>query len=161
MRVLGIDPGTLHTGYGIVETRGDDFLHLTSGIINLEGEMPSRLLLLSRSLEALISQFNPDMVAIEDIFFARNAKSALKLGHARGVSMLAAAQAGLPVYSYAPAQIKRALVGNGRAQKHQIQFIIRVLMGLAATPPEDAADALAVAICHTRLGRKCPGALVI
>jgi len=153
VRVLGVDPGTLHTGYGIIETRGDELLHLASGVIHLKGELPDRLLQISRTLEELIALHRPEMAAVEDLFHYRNARSALKLGHARGVALLAAARAGLPIHSYAPAQVKHALVGHGRAQKHQIQYIIRILMGLKEEPPTDAADALAVAVCHTRLGK--------
>jgi crossover junction endodeoxyribonuclease RuvC len=110
---------------------------------------PEKLQHIHAGLAALLARHSPDCVAVEDVFFARNVRSALKLGHARGVALLAACEAGLPVAEYAPAEIKRAVVGFGRAEKHQVQEMIKLLLGLDARPsPHDAADALAVAICH-------------
>jgi crossover junction endodeoxyribonuclease RuvC len=110
---------------------------------------PEKLAVIHRELVALIAECTPECVAIENIFYAANVRSALKLGHARGVAMLAAVEAGVPVIEYTPAEIKRAVVGYGRAEKHQVQHMVKLILGLADVPsPHDAADALAVAICH-------------
>jgi crossover junction endodeoxyribonuclease RuvC len=151
VRIFGIDPGSERTGYGCVETDGRRHQLVTCGAITAAAtaNLPERLDKIHRELTALIAGSRPDCIAIEDIFHAANARSALKLGHARGVAMLAAAQAGCEVVEYTPAEIKRAVVGYGRAEKHQVQQMIKLLLGLDAVPsPHDAADALAVAICH-------------
>jgi crossover junction endodeoxyribonuclease RuvC len=152
MRVLGIDCGTEFTGYGVVELCQDDrLLCITCGAIKVSSReaMPIRLSRISRRLEELIVEHQPDRVAIEDVFYAVNVKSALKLGQVRGVAMLAAASAGLEVAEYAPLSIKSAVVGYGRAEKHQVQQMVARLLNLEEIPePADAADALAIAICH-------------
>ena len=151
MRIFGIDPGSERTGYGCVETDGRRHHLVVCGAITAAAaaDLPQRLAGIHRELTALIAAARPDCVAIENIFYANNARSALKLGHARGVAMLAAVQAGCTVVEYTPAEIKRAVVGYGRAEKHQVQQMIQLLLGLDAPPsPHDAADALAVAICH-------------
>lgn len=152
MRVLGIDCGTEYTGYGVVELRSKGDLHYcTCGAIKLtpRDPMPERLSKIFRSLQATISQHQPDHVSIEDVFYAANVKSALKLGQVRGVAMLAASMAGLPVAEYSPLSIKSAVVGYGRADKIQVQHMVTRLLGLDAPPDSpDAADALAIAICH-------------
>jgi len=152
MRVLGIDCGTQYTGYGIVELRrNDDLMCLTSGAIALSPRetLPRRLAIIFEQLGQLIRRFEPDDVAIEDVFYALNAKSALKLGQVRGVAMLAASSAGLPVAEYSPLSIKSAVVGYGRAEKEQVQHMVTRLLRLEQVPePADAADALAIAICH-------------
>ena len=151
MRVFGIDPGSDRTGYGCVETDGRRYHLVTCGAIGpLAPEpFPYRLARIHRELTALLASCRPDGVAIENLFHAVNVRSALKLGHARGVAMLAAVEAGCPVIEYTPAEIKRAVVGYGRAEKHQVQQMVKLLLALAAPPsPHDAADALAVAICH-------------
>lgn len=152
MRVLGIDCGTEYTGYGIVELGSDDRLHcVTCGAIKVSSResMPLRLAGISTRLRDLITQYHPDRVAIEDVFYAVNVKSALKLGQVRGVAMLAAATAGLEVAEYAPLSIKSAVVGYGKAEKHQVQQMVARLLNLDEVPePTDAADALAIAICH-------------
>jgi crossover junction endodeoxyribonuclease RuvC len=152
MRVLGIDCGTEFTGYGVVELRPDDsLLCITCGAIKVSPRdpMPLRLSRISNRLLELISEHRPDRVAIEDVFYAVNVKSALKLGQVRGVAMLAAASAGLEVAEYAPLSIKSAVVGYGRAEKHQVQQMVARLLRLDEVPePPDAADALAIAICH-------------
>ncbi|HUN87702.1 MAG TPA: crossover junction endodeoxyribonuclease RuvC [Terriglobales bacterium] len=152
MRVLGIDCGTEFTGYGVVEQndRGD-LQYLACGTVKLSRQhsMSHRLNQVFESLCKVIREFCPDDVAIEDVFYAVNAKSALKLGQVRGVAMLAAASCGLPVAEYAPLSIKSAVVGYGKAEKSQVQHMVTTLLRLSA-PPEspDAADALAIAICH-------------
>ncbi|MSO83663.1 MAG: crossover junction endodeoxyribonuclease RuvC [Acidobacteria bacterium] len=151
MRIFGIDPGSERTGYGCVETDGRVTHLVTCGAISAHAgdALPQRLARIYRELSALLVTCDPDCVAIESLFHAVNVRSALMLGHARGVAMLAAVEAGCPVVEYAPAEIKRAVVGYGRAEKHQVQQMIKLLLGLDEAPsPHDAADALAVAICH-------------
>ena len=152
MRVLGIDCGTEYTGYGVVELGADDNLvYLDCGAIKVSPRdpMPARLSCISGRLQALIAEHHPDRVAIEDVFYAVNVKSALKLGQVRGVAMLAAATAGLEVAEYSPLSIKSAVVGYGKAEKHQVQQMVARLLNLNQIPePPDAADALAIAICH-------------
>jgi crossover junction endodeoxyribonuclease RuvC len=151
VRIFGIDPGSERTGYGCVETDGSRHRVVLSGAISTPAlaPFPQKLLRIHRTLASLIGECRPDLVAIEDLFHATNVRSALKLGHARGVAMLAAVEAGLPVAEYTPAEIKRAVVGYGRAEKHQVQQMVKLILGLSEAPsPHDAADALAVAICH-------------
>jgi crossover junction endodeoxyribonuclease RuvC len=152
MRVLGIDCGTEYTGYGVVELLVDDRLVcLDCGAIKLSTReaMAVRLAHIYDRLQELIVEHRPDRVAIEDVFYAVNVKSALKLGQVRGVAMLAAAAAGLEVAEYSPLSIKSAVVGYGRAEKHQVQQMVARLLNLDEIPePPDAADALAIAICH-------------
>ena len=151
MKVFGIDPGSDRTGYGCVETDGSRHRLMTCGAIAAprSATFPEKLLLIHSRLAALLAECRPDSVAIENLFHAANVRSALKLGHARGVAMLAAVEAGVTVVEYTPAEIKRAVVGYGRAEKHQVQHMIKLLLRLPAAPaPHDAADALAVAICH-------------
>jgi crossover junction endodeoxyribonuclease RuvC len=156
MRVLGIDCGTEYTGYGVVDLLSegqnkDRLVCVVCGAIKVSPRdpMPTRLSRISVGLQQLISQHQPERVAIEDVFYATNVKSALKLGQVRGVAMLAAASAGLEVAEYSPLSIKSAVVGYGRAEKHQVQQMVARLLNLAQIPePADAADALAIAICH-------------
>ena len=152
MRVLGIDCGGEYTGYGVVEIYSTGKLHcLTCGAIklSLREALPRRLSRIFTQLGEIIQQHQPDEVAIEDVFYALNVKSALKLGQVRGVAMLAAASVGLEVAEYSPLSIKSAVVGYGRAEKHQVQQMVTRLLNLDQIPePADAADALAIAICH-------------
>jgi crossover junction endodeoxyribonuclease RuvC len=152
MRVLGIDCGSEHTGYGVVELDPSGKLHcIAVGAIHATARAPiaDRLNKIFQGLQAVIERDQPEEVAIEDVFFAVNVKSALKLGHVRGVAMLAASSAGLAVAEYAPLSIKSAVVGYGRADKEQVQHMITRLLHLSAPPDSpDAADALAIAICH-------------
>ena len=152
MRVLGIDCGTEYTGYGVVELGSDNQLScLSCGAIKLSPRdpLPVRLSSIFKRLGAIIEEHHPENVAIEDIFYALNVKSALKLGQVRGVAMLAASTAGLEVSEYAPLTIKSAVVGYGRAEKQQVQQMVTILLHLPEIPqPPDAADALAIAICH-------------
>jgi crossover junction endodeoxyribonuclease RuvC len=151
MRVLGVDCGGEYTGFGVVEGDGHSLLCITTGAIRLAPReaLELRLKKVFDGLSALIVQYQPEVVAIEDVFYSVNAKSALKLGHVRGVAMLSAAQHGLPVVAYAPLAIKSAVVGYGRAEKSQVQVMVARLLHLDAPPqPADAADALAIAICH-------------
>jgi crossover junction endodeoxyribonuclease RuvC len=151
VRIFGIDPGSERTGYGCVETDGSRHRIVACGAITAQplASFPERLRQIHARLSVLIAECRPDCVAIENLFHAVNVRSALKLGHARGVAMLAAVEAGVPVMEYTPAEIKRAVVGYGRAEKHQVQQMVKLILGLAAVPsPHDAADALAVAFCH-------------
>ena len=151
MRIFGIDPGSERTGFGCVETDGRITRLVICGVISAPASdpFPQRLARIHRELLAAITGCSPDCVAVESLFHAVNVRSALKLGHARGVAVLAAVEAGCPVVEYTPAEIKRAVVGYGRAEKQQVQQMIKLLLGLAQPPsPHDAADALAVAICH-------------
>ena len=152
MRVLGIDCGSEFTGYGLVEqTSSGDLRYIACGTIKLSirESLPDRLNQVYETLRAVIAEFHPDNVAIEDVFYAVNVKSALKLGQVRGVAMLAASSCRLKVAEYAPLSIKSAVVGYGKAEKSQVQHMVTTLLRLSA-PPEspDAADALAIAICH-------------
>jgi len=151
VKVFGIDPGSERTGYGCIETDGQRHRLVTSGAISLSARItfPERLQRIHEGLSSLLREYRPDLVAIENLFHSTNARSALKLGHARGVAMLAAVEAGCEVVEYTPAEIKRAVVGYGRAEKQQVGQMVKLLLGLTAAPsPHDAADALAVAICH-------------
>jgi crossover junction endodeoxyribonuclease RuvC len=151
VRIFGIDPGSDRTGYGCVETEGSRQRIIACGVITspAASPFPEKLLRIHSRLAVLLADCRPDAVAIENLFHAANVRSALKLGHARGVAMLAAVEAGVPVVEYTPAEIKRAVVGYGRAEKQQVQAMVKVILGLAMPPqPHDAADALAVAICH-------------
>ncbi len=151
MLVLGIDPGTAITGYGIVRFDGDVSEAVVYGVITTPASspLPPRLQHLYRELLTLIDAYSPTEAAVEELFFAQNARTALSVGHARGVILLALADAGLPTYEYTPLQVKQAITGYGRAGKEQMQRMVRLLLSLEAIPePDDAADALAVAICH-------------
>jgi len=151
VRIFGIDPGSERTGYGCVESDGRRHRLVTCGAITATpgADLPQRLSTIYRELSRLLRAEQPECVAIENVFHAANARSALRLGHARGVAMLAAVEAGCEVVEYTPAEVKRAVVGYGRAEKPQVQMMVKLLLGLAAAPsPHDAADALAVAICH-------------
>jgi crossover junction endodeoxyribonuclease RuvC len=151
VKIFGIDPGSRRTGYGCVERVGSQHRLVACGSLSgpARASFPDKLQSIHAGLVRLLATHRPDGVAIEDIFHARNARSALKLGEARGVALLAAAEAGVAVIEYAPAAIKRAVVGYGRAEKHQVQHMVKLLLGLDRAPsPHDVADALAVAICH-------------
>ncbi len=162
MRVFGIDPGSERTGYGCVETDGSRHSIVVCGAISSPATVsfPDKLHRIHSQLTVILAECRPACVAIENVFVSVNARSALKLGHARGVAMLAAVEAGVPVFEYTPAEIKRAVVGYGRAEKSQIQHMIKLLLGLTEIPqPHDAADALAVAICHVHTQPSARGAV--
>jgi crossover junction endodeoxyribonuclease RuvC len=164
MRVFGVDCGTEFTGYGVVEvdeaSRIPKLRSLCAGAIRLNRKdaAPTRLVAIYAELTALLEMWQPEVVAIEEVFFSANAKSALKLGQVRGVAMLAAANCGLPVAEYAPLSIKSAVVGYGLAAKEQVQFMVARLLDLERAPePADAADALAIAICHIHHAQTAEG----
>ena len=150
MKILGIDPGTRITGYGLLERRGNRLVHIDNGIIATRSShsLPERLKVIHDGLAAVIDRHGPEMLAIEQIFVNKNVQSALKLGHARGAAILTGVNAGLPAYEYTASQVKSAVVGYGRAAKAQVQQMTKVLLNLPEIAQEDAADALAVAICH-------------
>ena len=149
-RVLGIDCGSGATGYGVIETDGRASRVVASGVILASARLsfPERLKKIGDGLSRIIETYAPDAVAVEEVFYSVNVKSALKLGHVRGVALLKAAEAALPIHEYSPLQIKSSVVGYGRAEKRQVQHMIKALLRLDDLPPEDAADALAVALCH-------------
>lgn len=151
MVIIGIDPGFAITGYGIIEYSWNKFKLMDVGVITTEAhtELSDRLLTLNNELDVLISRYQPDAMAVEELFFNTNVKTAIKVGHGRGVALLSAAKAGIKVYEYTPLQVKQAVVGYGRAKKEQVQQMVKVLLNMDKIPkPDDAADALAVAICH-------------
>ena len=154
LRILGIDPGSRKTGYGLIENTGNRTRHLASGCIRLNAKHPlsDRLSMLSKELEQLIEEFRPDCGAVEKVFFAKNAQSALTLGHARGVILLKLSERNLPIHEYQALKVKQTVVGVGRADKDQVQHMVRILLNLQNSLQEDEADALAVAITHAHLG---------
>jgi crossover junction endodeoxyribonuclease RuvC len=151
MLILGIDPGTAIMGYGLIEKKGNRLFPLSYSCWRTPAHtpMPERLLMLYNELQALIKEHQPQQIAVEELFFNRNTTTALSVGQARGVVLLAAAQAGIPAFEYTPLQVKQAVVGYGKADKKQVQQMVRALLGLHEIPkPDDTADALAIAICH-------------
>lgn len=153
MLILGLDPGSRHTGYGVVEAEGARLRHVSHGVIHVgDTPWPQRLGLIHAGIEEVVLAWRPGVAAAERVFMARNPDSALKLGQARGAALAALIRAGLGVHEYTPAEVKQAIVGTGRAAKEQIQHMTRILLNLPEAAPEDAADALAVAICHAQMG---------
>ena len=149
MIILGIDPGSRITGYGIIRQIGGKSEYLGSGCIRISGDdLASRLQQIFNGVTEVITQFQPNQFAIEQVFMAKNADSALKLGQARGAAIVAATQQSLPVAEYSARQIKQSVVGKGSAEKSQVQHMVMHLLGLSKAPQADAADALAVALCH-------------
>ena len=151
MRVLGIDPGTAITGYAIVEEVGGNLRLVDIGVVNIPAKtpLPSRLQQIYAGLSEVIAKYNPTASAVEQLFFSRNVRTAMSVGQARGVTLLALADAGLPIAEYTPMQIKQAVTGYGSADKRQVQEMVRMLLSLRDIPrPDDAADAAAVAICY-------------
>jgi crossover junction endodeoxyribonuclease RuvC len=152
MIAIGFDPGTARLGYGVIESDPDPRA-IDFGVIVTDGKSPMahRLLLIHAAVSELIDRHRPGAVAVELLFFARNVTTAMTVGQARGIVLLAAAERGVPVAEYAPSEVKQAVAGYGKADKHQMQEMVRVILGLNAPPtPDDAADALAVAICHVQ-----------
>jgi crossover junction endodeoxyribonuclease RuvC len=151
MRVLGIDPGTAITGYAVVEETAGSLQMITLGVITTPAKtpLPSRLQTIHNELKEIVAEYEPEAAAVEELFFSRNARTAMSVGHARGVILLALADSNLPIAEYTPMQIKQAVTGYGNADKHQVQEMVRMLLALSETPrPDDAADAAAVAICY-------------
>lgn len=153
MIVLGIDPGTRHLGWGIVERSGTRLIHREHGVIDTDttASLAERLCSIEQELEAVVKTNRPQAAAVESIFFGKDASAAAKLGHARGVALLVLARAGLPIAEYEPAKVKRAIVGNGRADKRQMAMVVTALLRLDSPPRTDAADALAIAVMHANV----------
>lgn len=151
MRILGIDPGYAILGYGVIEKTGNHFRAVDYGAVTTDKDtpMPERLEHLYNSLREIIAEHEPEVASIEQLYFNNNAKTAIQVGQARGVAILACVKGGIEIAEYTPLQIKQALVGYGRADKKQVQFMVKTMLNLAAVPkPDDTADALAAAICH-------------
>jgi crossover junction endodeoxyribonuclease RuvC len=152
LRILGIDPGSRMTGYGVIEIQGRRTVYLASGCVRADDDsFPERLRAIFDGVGAVVAEFQPTEIAIEKVFVQRNVDSALKLGQARGAAICAVVSRSLPVAEYSPAQIKQALVGRGAAAKEQVQHMVRTLLQLTETPQADAADALACALCHSHV----------
>lgn len=162
MRILGIDPGSQITGFGIIEVDGPRYRHVHSGHIKVDGEaLPEKLGVIFRAVRELVAEWQPQEVAIERVFMARNADSALKLGQARGAAICGAVGQALAIAEYSPREVKQAIVGKGSATKEQIQHMVRVLLKLTTSLQPDQADALAIALCHSHMRQtlaKIPGA---
>jgi len=154
MIALGIDPGTRKLGWGVVARRGNKLTHVSHGIIRLnpKDSLPIRLTHIERGLDEVLREFRPTVSSVETLFFHKDAQAAAKLGHARGVVLLSLARAGIQVFEYAPAKVKRTIAGGGRADKRQVALMMQSLLALKALPGEDATDALALAVTHLRLG---------
>ena len=153
MRILGIDPGYATTGFGLIEAENGQFRLLTSGVVTTPADMefPARLELLYDDMCRLIAELSPDCAAVEELFWGRNITTGIGVSHGRGVILLAIAKSGLPLYEYTPMQVKQAVVGYGKAEKRQVMDMTRRLLKLGEIPkPDDAADALAIALCHAR-----------
>ena len=159
--VIGVDPGTRHTGYGVITELEGQPVALAWGVISPQPSLalPAKLQTIYTALKAALATYQPDTLAVEELFFAKNVRSAVTLAHARGVALLVAAAAGIDVVEYSPLAIKQAVVGYGRAEKRQVQAMVQVLLNSRGrAPAEDAADALAVALCHLH-GRRLRAAL--
>jgi len=150
MKILGIDPGSRITGYGVIRKEGNRLIHIDNGAIFTDSarDFPGRLQQIYEGISEIIGRYTPDAMAVEDIFFANNVQSALKLGQARGAAIVAGVNSGLPAHEYTALQVKQAVVGHGKAAKEQVQQMVKILLGLPEIAQADASDALAVAICH-------------
>lgn len=153
MRVIGIDPGSRVCGYGVLETRNGSISHITSGSIAPKStlDLSERLKVIYEGLVEVITEHNPEAISIEDIFFAKNARSAIKLGQARGVALLAASTSGIQIHEYSPTKVKLALTGRGRANKMEMQRMLSSILGVSEFDSPDASDAVAIALCHIHL----------
>lgn len=153
MIVLGLDPGTRHFGWGIVQRVGTRVSHIAHGVIDVDtsASLATRLCVIEEGLVSVVEAHRPDASAVESLFFGKDASAAAKLGHARGVALLVLGRAGLSIAEYEPARVKRAIVGNGRADKHQMTMVVTALLRLPTPPRADAADALAIAVMHANV----------
>jgi|TARA_B100000959_G_C14545562_1_gene445465 crossover junction endodeoxyribonuclease RuvC len=149
IKILGIDPGSINTGYGIIESKGNYNKHIKNGVIKIKAKtLAEKLKIINSEITTIIKTFEPDEIAIEKVFMHRNADSALKLGQARGAAITACAINDIPLFEYSANQVKQACVGKGHAAKEQVQHMIKILLCLEESPLADAADALAIALCH-------------
>ncbi len=155
MIILGVDPGSVVTGYGLLEKKGSNIIHVHSGLIRPPGKMPfhARIYSIFQSISEIMEQYQPLEMAIEDIFYAKNVKSSLKLGHARGAILVAAVQHGLRIFEYTPLEIKKSVVGYGRAGKEQVRSMVQIIINLKRNFDLDTSDALAAGICHINWSR--------
>lgn len=154
MIILGIDPGTLHLGWGVIRFEGTRLLHVEHGVIHTtERELAGRLVEIDDALAQVLERHAPGQGAVEALFFAKDPQAAAKLGHARGVALLRLMRAGVQIFEYPPARVKRAVTGRGQADKRQVALMIKAVLGLREPPSSDAADALAVAVTHARIHR--------
>jgi crossover junction endodeoxyribonuclease RuvC len=156
-KILGIDPGIATTGFGIIQKQGNKIKAIDYGkiITTPKDKAPDRLKIIYKELKTIIKKHKPDVIAIEQLFFNKNTKTALTVGQARGIAMLSAANFNIPLYEYTPLQVKSAVVGYGRADKNQIKYMVKVLLNLKEAPtPDDTADSLAIAICHINSNNK-------
>jgi crossover junction endodeoxyribonuclease RuvC len=159
LKILGIDPGSQITGYGVVERSGRGLKAIFYGDIKLSRQLAlsNRLARIYDALMDVVGQINPDAIAIEDVFYGKNIKSLVKQGEARGVALLAGAKASIPIFEYTPLDVKKTVVGYGRAEKSQVQKMVKAILNLPELPTEDASDALAIAICHANYLNKAIG----
>lgn len=154
MRIIGIDPGSRITGYGVIEVDGNSYRHLASGCLHIgDLEVGARLKEIFCGVRDVLGEFQPQAMAVEKVFVQRNVDSALKLGQARGAAICAGAMSDLPIFEYSPNKIKQTIVGKGHAAKEQVQHMVRILLNLRESPASDAADALACALCHGQIAR--------
>lgn len=152
MRILGIDPGSKLTGWGIIDVQGSQMRHVASGVVVAgSGPFLGRMVVIGDALDAIVAQHKPDEAAIEAIFHSKNSQSALKLGHARGVALLSVGRGGVLLAEYPPARIKQSVAGHGRATKDQVQAMVQMLLGVSEPLKEDESDALAAALCHAQV----------
>lgn len=158
MRILGIDPGSHITGYGIIEKEGNYLRHVIHGEIKAKKDslLSTMLISIYQQLSAVITQTAPQAIALENIFYGKNVRSLIKQAQVRGVVIFAGADKGMPVFEYSPLEVKKAVVGYGRAEKRQVQIMVKAILKLPALPPADAADALATAICHANFLKEQP-----
>jgi crossover junction endodeoxyribonuclease RuvC len=158
LRILGIDPGSHVTGYGIIEKKGNYLRHVLHGEIKAKKDSPLSIMLISiyQQLSAVIEQNAPQAIALENIFYGKNVRSLIKQAQVRGVVIFAGADKGIPVFEYSPLEVKKAVVGYGRAEKRQVQIMVKAILKLPVLPPADAADALATAICHANFLKEQP-----
>ena len=158
MRILGIDPGSHVTGYGIIEKKGNYLRHVIHGEIKSKKDslLSAMLISIYQQLSAVIEQNAPQVIALENIFYGKNVRSLIKQAQVRGVVIFAGADKGMPVFEYSPLEVKKAVVGYGRAEKRQVQIMVKAILKLPALPPADAADALATAICHANFLKEQP-----
>lgn len=157
IRIIGIDPGSRRTGYGVIDKRGSKVSYVTSGIIRLpDGALPPRLKIIFQSVTQILQEYEPHQMAVEEVFFARDPRAALKLGQARGAAILAGVNSDLPIGEYSARSVKQSVVGTGAANKQQVQAMVTQLLKLPGPPAEDAADALAIALCHAHSMRMAP-----
>lgn len=148
-RILGIDPGSRVTGFGVIDSEGNQSRYVASGCVRVGTDsLAERLRIIFDGIADVLGTHRPDEIAVEQVFVKRNVASALKLGQARGAALVAGVRASLPIYEYTPAQVKQAITGKGNADKGQVQHMVRLLLNLPEAPPEDASDALAIALCH-------------